>query len=119
MDSIPLKQLRYLGFHQMAENWNLVIKKATRSRPSYQKFLSELIESEYERKVEKARLARIKRAKIPQVLLMETFPFEKQPRLKKTLVLNLYDSLEFMREHQDLQRSAEHPASVSRSLFRR
>ena len=102
MDNVPAKQLRYLGFHDLAENWLLVMKKATRYRPSYQKFLSELIETEYERKVEKARLARIKRSKIPEVLVMDTFPFDKQPRLKKKLVLDLYDSLQFMREHQDL-----------------
>jgi DNA replication protein DnaC len=102
MDNLPVRQLRYLGFLELAENWTHIIKKATRYRPSYQKFLSELIETEYEHKVEKARLARIKRARIPEVLLMETFPFDKQPRLKKKLVLDLYDSLEFMRDHQDL-----------------
>ena len=102
MDNVPVKQLRHLGFHDLAENWQLIMKKATRYRPSYQKFLSELIETEYERKVEKARLARIKRARIPEVLVMETFPFDKQPRLKKKLVLDLYDSLQFMSERQDL-----------------
>jgi len=102
MDNVPVKQLSYLGFHDLAENWLSIMKKASRYQPSYQRFLSELIETEYEHKVEKARLARIKRAKIPQVLLMETFPFNKQPRLKKKLVLELYDSLAFMREHQDL-----------------
>ena len=102
MDNVPVKQLRYLGFHDLAENWNDIMKKAIRHKPSYQRFLSELIETEYDRKIEKARLARIKRAKIPEVLVMETFPFNKQPRLKKKLVLELYDSLNFMREHQDL-----------------
>ncbi len=102
MDNVPVRQLRYLGFHDLAENWQPVMKKATRYRPSYHKFLCELIETEYERKVEKTRLARIKRAKIPEVLVMETFPFDKQPRLKKKLVLDLYDSLQFMSEHQDL-----------------
>ena len=102
MDNVPVKQLRYLGFHDLAENWNIIMKKATRSQPSYQRFLSELIGTEYDRKTEKTRLARIKRAKIPEVLVMETFPFNKQPRLKKKLVLELYDSLAFMREHQDL-----------------
>ena len=102
MDNVPVKQLRYLGFHDLAENWNNIMKKATQDCPSYQRFLSELIGTEYDRKIEKARLARIKRAKIPEVLVMETFPFNKQPRLKKNLVLELYDSLAFMREHQDL-----------------
>jgi len=102
MDNVPVKQLRYLGFHDLAENWNNIMKKATRYNPSYHRFLGELIETEYDRKIEKARLARIKRAKIPEVLVMETFPFNKQPRLKKKLVLELYDSLTFMREHQDM-----------------
>ena len=102
MDNVPLKQLHYLGFHQLAENWNAIMKKANRYRPSFHRFLTEIIEKEYEGKSEKARLARIKRAKIPEVFVMDTFPFPKQPRLKKRLVLDLYDSLSFMREPQDL-----------------
>ena len=102
MNNIPVEQLRYLGFGNLAENWDQIMKKATSSRPSYQRFLRELIEIEYEQKSEKARLARIKRARIPEVFIMDTFPFNKQPRLKKKLVLDLYDSLLFMREHQDL-----------------
>ena len=60
------------------------------------------MEKEYERKTEKARLARLKRAEIPQAFVMETFPFHKQPRLKRKLVLELYDSLRFIKEKQDL-----------------
>ena len=33
---------------------------------------------------------------------METFPFSKQPRLKKRLVLELYDSMRFITERQEL-----------------
>ena len=102
MNNVPLKQLSYLGFHNLAESWNAVMKKANRYNPSYHRFLTEILEKEYESKSEKARLARIKRAKIPEVFVMETFPFHKQPRLKKRLVLELYDSLSFMREKQDL-----------------
>lgn len=102
MDNVPLKQLRYLGFHQLAESWNAIMKKATHYHPSYHRFLTEIVEKEYESKTEKARLARIKKAKIPEVFVMDTFPFHKQPRLKKRLVLELYDSLSFMRENQDL-----------------
>ena len=102
MDNTLKRQLQYLGFHDLAENWNAIVKKANQAHPSYQRFLAEIIEREYERKTEKARLARIKRAKIPEILVMETFPFHKQPRLKKKLVLGLYDSLTFMKENQDL-----------------
>lgn len=102
MDNTLKRQLQYLGFHNLAENWNAIVKKANQAHPSYQRFFAEIIEREYERKTEKARLARIKRARIPEIFVMETFPFPKQPRLKKSLVLSLYDSLTFMNENQDL-----------------
>jgi DNA replication protein DnaC len=72
------------------------------SHPSYHRFLSQIVETEYQRKTEKARLARIKRARIPELFVMDTFPFPKQPRLKRKLVLELYDSLRFIKEQQDL-----------------
>lgn len=60
------------------------------------------MKKEFARQKEKARNARIKRAKIPELRVMETFPFAKQPRLKKKLVLELYDSKSFITENQDL-----------------
>ena len=98
----PQEQLRYLGWYNLSENWDQIMKKANQSRSSYHRFLSNIITTEYEAKAERARLARIKRAKIPELFVMETFPFHKQPRLKKNLVLQLYDSLSFMKEKQDL-----------------
>lgn len=94
--------LRFLGLAYLAEHAETVLKQATQSRPSYHRFLTQIVEQEYERKSEKARLARIKRARIPELLVMDTFPFHKQPRLKKKLVLELYDSLRFISEKQDL-----------------
>jgi len=102
MDNALSKQLQYLGLAHLAENWEAIQKQASQSRPSYHRFLTDIVEKEYERKTEKARLARIKRARIPQLYVMDTFPFRKQPRLKKHLVLELYDSLLFMKEKQDL-----------------
>ena len=102
MDNPLKRKLQYLGLSHLTESWEAVLKEATKSRPSYHSFLSRIVETEYERKTEKARLARIKRARIPELLVMETFPFHKQPRLKKKLVLELYDSLTFMKDKQDL-----------------
>ena len=95
-------QLQYLGFTHLAENWDTILKEASQTHPSYHRFLTQIVEKEYERKTEKARLARIKRARIPELFVMDTFPFHKQLRLKKKLVLELYDSLIFMKEKQDL-----------------
>jgi len=102
MDSGLRKQLQYLGLSYLADNWEAIQKQATQSHPSYERFLSQIVDQEYRNKTEKARLARINRARIPELLLMDTFPFHKQPRLKKKLVLQLYDSLLFIKDHQDL-----------------
>ena len=102
MDNTLKKQLQYLGLYTLAENWDAIMKEAGQTRLSYHRFLTQIVEKEYAAKGERARLARIKRAKIPEIFVMETFPFYKQPRLKKKLVLELYDSLIFMKEKQDL-----------------
>ena len=101
-NKVPIEELRTLGLHNLADNWNLIVKKANERRPSYHRFLAETLTEEYHNTVERARLARLKRAKIPEMWVMETFPFRKQPRLKRDLVMQLYDSLLFMTESQDL-----------------
>jgi DNA replication protein DnaC len=101
-DNVPIEELRTLGLHNLAQNWTLIVKQANESRPSYHRFLSETLSEEYRNRVERARLARLKKAKIPEMWLMETFPFPKQPRLKRDLVMQLYESLLFVKDSQDL-----------------
>ena len=101
-DEDLIEKLKYLGLTHLSENWDNLIKNASSQHQSYQRLLQEIVEKEYELKTERARKARIKRAKIPEIFVMETFPFRKQPKLKKRIVLNLYDSLAFMNDGQDL-----------------
>ena len=101
-DTVPLAELRSLGLHYLAANWERLVVEASERRPSYHRFLAETLTEEYRQRTERARLARLKRAKIPEMWVMETFPFHKQPRLKRDLVMNLYDSLLFVKEKQDL-----------------
>jgi DNA replication protein DnaC len=102
MDEATEKELHYLGLKQLSENWDLTLKRASKERPSFHRFLSNLIHEEYTYKKEARRLARLKRAKIPEAFVMETFPFVKQPNLKKRLVVELYDSMRFITEPQEL-----------------
>jgi len=101
-DSVPVEELRALGLRYLQHNWQAVVKQATERRPSYHRFLSETLGEEYRDRHERARLARLKRAKLPELWVMETFPFAKQPRLKRDLVMQLYESLQFVKEKQDL-----------------
>ena len=102
MDETMKNQLQFLGLKSLQENWDAVLTEAKKKQSSYQRFLTNIIEKEYAEKKEKARLARIKRANIPELLVMETFPFSKQPRLKKKQVMELYDSLQFITQKQKL-----------------
>jgi DNA replication protein DnaC len=96
------KQLQFLGFRYTLENWDTIFQEAKRKQPSYQSFFTELVASEYADRKEQARLSRIKKATIPDLLVMETFPFASQPRLKKKMVMELYDSLGFITQKQEL-----------------
>ena len=94
--------LNFLGLKYLKETWDTVVKNATKNNPSYQNFLSDIIKKEYEYKTEQRRLARIKNAKIPEKLVMDTFPFTRQPKLKKKLILQLFDSQTFILDSQVL-----------------
>jgi DNA replication protein DnaC len=102
MESNIETHLDFLGLKHLKDEWNRVIKDAREHSPSYQNFLCNIIKNEYEHKTEQRRLARIKNAKIPEMLAMNTFPFTRQPKLKKKLVLQLFDSQSFILENQVL-----------------
>ena len=96
------KQLDFLGLKKLSDEWDSNLQDAKKKQMSYHQFLTTIIEKEYSAKRERSRLARIIKAKIPQLLVMETFPFTKQPRLKRRLVTELYDSMGFITQKQVL-----------------
>jgi DNA replication protein DnaC len=102
MDDSLKTQLKYLGLTVTLDAWDSILKAAMMKKPSYHAFFASLIENEYQSKLEKARYARIKRAKIPETFVLDTFPFDRQPRLDRKLVRELHDDMSFMNEKQDL-----------------
>jgi DNA replication protein DnaC len=95
-------KINVLGFNVLKERWDDVLSLAQKKKPSYTKFLTEIIIQEHSEKVERMRQSRLNRAKIPELLIMETFPFIEQPRLKKPFVMELYDSQSYMKSPQSL-----------------
>ncbi len=53
-------------------------------------------------KSEQARILRRKRAHIPEILEIETFPFARQPKLDRKRVMSLYDSFDYMTKQQNI-----------------
>lgn len=95
-------ELTFLGLKNLRENWDLILGEAKKRTPSYHKFLEDLMAAEVADKKERQRKSRIKRANIDEPWVMETFPFIRQPNLKKKLVMEMYDSLDYMKTAHDL-----------------
>jgi len=96
MDKKLLEQLDYLGLDYLTQSWKEVMDVANKKKTSYHRFLFDIIQKEYLQRQEKRRIARLNAAKSPEDLVMETFPFKKQPKLRKRLVMDIYDSMSYM-----------------------
>jgi DNA replication protein DnaC len=61
-----------------------------------------IVEQEYVLKKENSRILRTHRAKIPEKLVLETFPFDRQPKLNKKKIINLYDNFDYMTQNRNI-----------------
>lgn len=95
-------KLKYLRLGGLLTHWDEYLKFAAAKDLSHGRLLEHVIEQEYQLKSESARNFRLKRARIPHPLVLETFPFDKQPKLNKKKILALYDSLAFMVDSQNI-----------------
>jgi DNA replication protein DnaC len=94
-----LKRLRLWG---LLERWDEVIADARKKRFSPERLLQHVLESEYRTKSENARILRRKRARIPDPLEIETYPFQRQPKLDRKKIMSLYDGLDYMDKKQNI-----------------
>ena len=90
------EMLGYLKLKGLLSNWTRLLDCARENDYSYEKLLESIIEEEYALRKERARTQRLRRAKIPEQYVIETFPFRAQPNLKKQKMLSLYDSFEYV-----------------------
>jgi DNA replication protein DnaC len=91
-----LKKLKSLRLAGLQANWDHYLTTARKGNYSHVRLLEHVIEQEYQIKRENSRKARIQRAKIPEKLLMETFPFDQQPKLNRKKILSIYDACDYM-----------------------
>jgi DNA replication protein DnaC len=102
MDERLREKLRYLRLRGLLNEWEQTLARARKGRFSHARLLDEVIEREYKLKRENARQYRIRRAHIPEELVMETYPFDKQPRLNRKAILSIYDAFEYMANAQNI-----------------
>jgi len=94
--------LKYLRLGNLLAHWDDYLQLAADKNFSHARLLTHVLEQEYQRRRENARQLRLKQAQIPEMLVIETYPFERQPKLNQKRIMALYDSLGFLRDHQNL-----------------
>jgi len=102
MDEELIKMLKYIRLSGLLTNWDHYLKIAQKGDFSHVRLLKYVVEEEYKIKKENSRKLRLNRAKITEKLVMETFPFDKQPKLNKKKVLSIYDSFDYMSRNQNI-----------------
>ena len=84
-----LKAIRLSG---LLANWDHYLAMADKGNYAHARLLKYIIDEEYALRMENSRKMRISRAKIPEKYVIETFPFDRQPKLARKKLLNIYDS---------------------------
>ncbi len=102
MDDELIKMLKYLRFGYLLNGWDEVLNVAQDKKYSYYQLLTSVIEQEYKTKIENSRIRRLKQARIPEHLVIETYPFERQKKLAQKKILTLYDSFNYMIRHENI-----------------
>ena len=102
MDKELAGKLKYLRLGGVLAHWDEYLKLAAQKRFSHTRLLTHILEEEYRIKRENARKLRIKRAHIPDPFVIETYPFGRQPKLNKKMIMNLYESFEYMKKSRGI-----------------
>lgn len=95
-------KLKALHLGGLLAHWDEYLKLAATKRLSHGGLLSHIIDEECRLKRQNACKLRLKRARIPEPFVMETFPFAKQPKLNRKMILALYDSVEYMSARRNI-----------------
>lgn len=95
-------KLRHLRLTRLSAHWEEDLKEAARQGMSHASFLTHVVEEEYRLKCDNARQQRLKRARLPEIWTLETYPFSRQPRLNRKAVHALYDTLDFVAQARNV-----------------
>jgi DNA replication protein DnaC len=102
MDKELEPMLKYLRLEGWLARWDEHLAAARDGKFSHERLLQHVLRAEYQAKQEQARMMRRKQARIPEMFEIETYPFERQPKLNRKLVMSLYDGFDTMRKTRDL-----------------
>lgn len=102
MNEELVKMLKYLRLTDLLANWDRYLKMAAKRRFSHGLLLAYVVQEQYKLRLKNAHELRLNKAQIPERYVIETFPFDRQPKLNKKRILALYDSFEYMRSNRNI-----------------
>jgi hypothetical protein len=88
MNDETAKALKYLRLRGLLDHWDEYLALARKQGFSHVRLLEYVLDQEWQIKVENARQLRIRRARIPEPCVMETYPFDRQPSWKRKKMLS-------------------------------
>ena len=102
MDESLQAILKYLRLGGLLAHWEELLAEARRGRFSHERLLKHVLEAEYRVQREHTRLLRRQRARIPEMLEIETFPFARQPKLDRQKIMSLFDRFDYMTQRENI-----------------
>ncbi len=102
MDEQLQNKVKYLRLPGLLNNWTEYLHVAAKGNFSHSRLLKYIVQEEHKLRRENSRKFKLRCAQIPEKLVMETFPFEKQPALNKKKILALYDSFEYVSKNLNI-----------------
>ena len=102
MNEALAAKLKYLHLGELLAHWDDYLKLAGDQRFSHGRLLTHIVEEQYRVKCERLKELRLRKAHIPEPWVIETFPFDRQPKLNEKKIMALYDSLTFMTQSQNI-----------------
>jgi len=102
MDDDMAANAKYLRLTNLLARWDHYLAMAQKGNCSAVQLLRTILAEEAGARRANACAQRLKRAQIPEPWVMETFPFDRQPKLPKKRVLALYDAFEYVEKKEDI-----------------
>ena len=102
MDEELVETLKCLRLGGLLAHWDEYLALARRQRFSSVRLLRHVLEEELKLKRDNARRLRLKRADIPELLDLATYPFNRQPKLDRKNIQGLYDGFDYMTKARNI-----------------
>ena len=94
--------LKHLRLGGLLAHWDEYLAFAQRQSFSHVRLLRHILDEEMKIKHANARMFRLRRAMIPELLDLATFPFNRQPNLDRKKIIALFDGFNYMTDFQNI-----------------